>query len=365
MTVAMTVAMAATGTVAGSALVAGPGFHDPLETAATTLTGAAQASTEPFISVATMGTRQIAVGLRGVIVLADDATGAATSAWRQAPVPVQSDLVSVQLLDDRQAWASGHDGVILHSGDGGETWRKQLDRGICKQTLAAAYEQRIAGGEAAMSRYLAQVKLNTDGDVSLPFLGVWFDDAKSGYAVGPFGMIVASRDGGDSWSPWLDHIDNDEFLNLNSIRGIAGEVYIAGEHGMVYRLDRPRQRFVAMATGYKGSFFDITGTSRYLLAFGLRGAAYRSTDGGASWAAVKSGVERSITAGVVLDAGRRVVLLTETGQAVQSTDDGATFRPTALPRLPPVYAASADGADGIVVAGILGVQRHALGAMPR
>ncbi len=329
------------------------GFLDPLEAPAAELKGALSARTEVLLGVSSVGRHAVAVGLRGVVVYSDDTA----STWRQARVPAQVDLASVQVLDDRLAWASGHDSVILHSDDGGATWHKQFDRNQAKTVLVAAYQQRInAGqGQGELQRYLDQVKLNTDGDVSLPFLGVWFDDALHGWAVGSFGMLVATTDGGTTWTPWLDRIDNEQFLNLNSIRGIAGEVYIAGEHGMVWRLDRPHQRFVALPTGYAGSFFDIIGSSRSLLAFGLRGAAYRSDDAGRSWRVGKTGTERSLTAGAVLEDGRRTLLFNEAGQVLQSTDDGLTFKLLDLPRRAPVYGAALAAGGLLTTVGFAGL----------
>lgn len=331
-------------------------FRDPLDTPAVQMKGADRAGHEPLIAVAASATRTIGVGLRGMIIYSN--TG--TPEWRQAAVPVQTDLVAVQLLDDRLAWASGHDSTILHSEDGGASWSKQFDRNGARQVLSSNYQQRVGAGETGMQKYLDQVKLNTEGDVSLPYLGVRFEDSNNGYAVGAFGMIIATNDGGRTWLPWLDRIDNDEFLNLNAIRGINGETYIAGERGMVYRLDRKAQRFIGTSTGYKGSFFDIVGTPHALVAFGLRGVAYRSTDGGVTWQAAKTGVERTITAGGIFDDGRRIVLLTETGEAIQSTDDGATFKPADLPRLKPVSGAATTGQTSLVTAGLLGVQVQTL-----
>ena len=345
----------AIGTLAAASADSVPAFHDPLDTPALLLQGAAPASAEPLIAISTTHARTIAVGLRGIAIYSDT-----DGRWRQADVPVQSDLVAVQMLDGTQAWAAGHDAVILRSDDGGASWRKAFDRTASKQTLAAYYEKRVAAGETAMQTYLKQVRLNTDGDVSLPYLGIWFDDRNVGFAVGSFGMIIATRDGGKTWTPWLDRIDNDDFLNLNNIRGIDGEVYVVGERGRVYHLDRQQQRFAAAETGYKGTFFDIVGTRRALIAFGLRGAAYRSIDGGVSWHAAKTGVERAITAGAVFDGGRRIVLFTETGQAIQSTDDGQSFRPLQLPDALPVYAAGADPRGRVVLAGYAGVQVHPL-----
>lgn len=333
-----------------------PSFRDPLLSVAQPLTGALRPGAEPLIGAANAGSRTVAVGLRGLVAYAGEG-----EIWKQAAVPVQTDLVGVQMLNDRLAWAVGHDSVILRSHDGARTWDKQFDRTAAKASLPAHYQQRLAAGEEAVQKYIDQIKLNTDGDVSLPFLGVWFDDEKTGFAVGAFGMIVASTDGGQTWTPWLDRIENDGFLNLNSIRGILGQVYIAGEQGMVYRLDRERQRFVRMPTGHKGSLFDIVGNEHCLIAFGLRGAAYRSTDGGANWHAIDTGVERSITAGVVLENGRRIVLFTETGQAIQSLDNGSTFAP-AFTQTAPVYGATASGDATYATVGYAGAQVHSLKA---
>jgi photosystem II stability/assembly factor-like uncharacterized protein len=204
------------------------------------------------------------------------------------------------------------------------------------------------------------LKLNTDGDVSLPFLGVWFIDDLNGFAVGSFGMIVATHDGGKSWAPWLHQIDNPEFLNLNSIRGIGGEVYITGEKGFVYKLDRGAQRFTASSTGYRGTLFDIVGTGRFLIAFGLRGAAYRSADAGASWTRIPTGTEANFTAGAVLDEGKRVVLLSDAGQALLSEDEGKTFHPAALRRRMPVYGAVEAARGTLATVGYAGVDMTGL-----
>src|SRR5439155_13096418 len=56
-------------------------------------------------SVTRAGDRLIAVGQRGHIVVSTD-NGAT---WKQAAVPVSSDLNSVFFIDDKQGWVVGHD----------------------------------------------------------------------------------------------------------------------------------------------------------------------------------------------------------------------------------------------------------------
>jgi len=329
-------------------------FRDPLTTPSATMHGALRPERETLIGIAQANGHAIAVGLRGLVVHSEDG-----SLWRQARVPLQADLVAVHMLDERRAWASGHDATILFSDDGGATWQKQFDRHDARQLFPSYYARRVAAGNAEMRRFQEQADLNTAGAVSLPFLGVLFDDANTGFAVGSFGMIMASKDGGRTWMPWLDRIDNDGFLNLNSIRKIHGQVYITGEQGMVYRLDRRQNRFMRFSTGYHGTFFDIVGNARCLIAFGLRGTAYRSIDQGASWQAIDTGTERTIAAGAVVDEGRRILLFPETGQVIQSRDDGASFE--AVPRQPAlqVYGASSMGSGAYLIVGRDGVQAHA------
>lgn len=75
-------------------------------------------------AVVLAGTRLVAVGERGVVLLSDD-NG---RSWRQAgSVPVSVALTDVHFVSATHGWAVGHSGVVLHSDDGGETWMRQLD----------------------------------------------------------------------------------------------------------------------------------------------------------------------------------------------------------------------------------------------
>lgn len=278
-----------------------PVFADPLDTPAAAIGDAGKAATT---ALAQAGERIIAVGLRGAIFASEDQG----RSWKQIASPVGSDLTAVMFPTPQQGWIVGHEGVVLHSGDGGLSWRKQLDGRIAATTLVAHYQQRIAAGETGLDHPLRALQQNYAAGPAYPYLDVWFDNEREGWAVGSFGLLIATRDGGDSWQPWLDHIDNGNQYNLNAIRKIGAELYIAGERGLVFRLNRATQRFDSVATDYKGSFFGIAGTADALLAFGLRGSAYRSGDRGVSWTRVEmpSGVE--LTAGALLpDDGRMVV----------------------------------------------------------
>jgi photosystem II stability/assembly factor-like uncharacterized protein len=224
--------------------------------------------------------------------------------------------------------------------------------------LTSDYKSRVAKGEAGLKASLDQVELNTKDGPTLPFLSVLFENENVGYAVGSFGMLVRTEDGGKSWHPWLDHIDNGSFLNLNDIREVSGGIYIVGEQGSVFRLDRNLNRFVSIATSYKGSFFRIVGNDRFLLVVGLNGTAYRSVDSGASWKSVPTGATTSLTSASLSSDGAMLLLTSEGGGLLCSKDDGNSFKDLHA-EMPMLYAdALASNGDWFVLAGYQGVARQ-------
>jgi photosystem II stability/assembly factor-like uncharacterized protein len=326
-------------------------FDDPLATAAERLGGVATPERQPIVAVARAGARVVGVGLRGLVIVSDDGG----MRWRQATVPVQSDLVAVSFPSPATGWAAGHEGVILRTDDGGETWQKQLDGVSAPAALVAHYQRRIDAGESSLAPYLEQVRLNTRTGPSLPYLDVVFEDSRRGWAVGAFGTIVRTEDAGRTWVPWLEHVDNDRFLNLNAATRIGADVFLAGEGGMVYVLDRGADRFVARPTGYQGSFFGILGTGDVLVVYGLRGTVYRSEDAGRSWQRVPTEVTANLTGGAVGADGKTIVLVSDGGLAISSHDAGRTFR-RLEPLRPMLFTgAVAVGDARLVVAGVQGV----------
>ncbi|MGF6601319.1 photosystem II stability/assembly factor-like uncharacterized protein [Paraburkholderia sp. GAS448] len=333
-------------------------FKDPLVTPADVRASVTvNLSAQPILALAKVneGSREriIAAGLHGVILFSDDGG----THWRQGLVPVQSDLVSLSFVSPKQGWAVGHEGVILHTDDGGQTWKKQFDGEVAQDTLVSSYKTRIANGEKGLQPYLDEVELNTKSGPTWPFLSVYFESDQIGYAVGSFGMLVRTVDGGKTWQPWLDHIDNANFLHLSDIRKIGHDIYIAGEQGTVYRLDREQQRFIAISPGYKGSFFHIVGNERFLLAIGLNGTAFRSVDGGQKWEAVNTGVRTNLTSAALSVDDKVVVLTGESGQVIYSTDDARTFGPLHVDK-PMLFADVVAGSgDWFVFAGYQGIER--------
>jgi len=308
------------------------------------------------MAITRAGERLVAVGPRGLIVGSDDHG----KTWSQAKVPVQSDLLSVHFPTALDGWAAGHDGVILHTADGGKSWVKQLDGRVAGDTFKAYYSKNAAGPVATAA--LAQLEQNYKAGAALPFLDIWFESAETGFAVGSFGMVVATTDGGKTWEPWLDRIDNSQSLNLNAVRGIAGDIYIVGEHGQVYRLDRAQRRFTKTDTGYNGSFFGITGNGETLLAYGLRGTAYRTAKSGTGgfdhWEVVSMPNEQTISDGVTTRGG--FILVNGAGQFLIGDAAAKDFRVQAAAKPMRMTGLVALDDTTVVVTGLDGVRTESV-----
>jgi photosystem II stability/assembly factor-like uncharacterized protein len=216
-----------------------------------------------LLDVARAGNRIVAVGEGGTVALSDDDG----KTFRRAhSVPVQAALTSVHFVDDRNGWAVGHWGVILHTTDGGETWSLQAE-------------------DLAHDR---------------PLYSVWFKDAQTGVAVGLWSKVLRTTDGGKSWNPvQLEPPEAGAKADRNLFHLFAdgeGRLYATAEAGWVLRSDDAGATWHYMKTGYAGSLWTgIALRNGTLLVGGLRGTMLRSSDHGATWSQIEQPIHRSIT----------------------------------------------------------------------
>ncbi|OYO26326.1 hypothetical protein CD932_24085 [Janthinobacterium sp. PC23-8] len=337
--------------------VAGPcaAFEDRLDVPAA---ASALAPKKQLNAIVLAGTRLVAVGQRGHILLSDDGG----VHWLQAKVPVSVDLTAVCFPTPTQGWAVGHDGVILVSKDSGATWTRQFDARMAMASVtayyAAASQAQLGVDAQAWQRQRADAEHFVSDGADKSFLDVWFDDAQTGYAVGLFNQIFHTSDGGLHWSPWMHSTDNPQALNFYAVRRIGGQLFLGGEQGMVLRFDPAARRFRRLAVDYKGTLFGLAGTGKVLLAFGLRGTLLRSQDGGERWEAVPSNVVGALV-GATATADGRIVVVSQRGEMLVSSD-GRQFERLVTPASLPTSALVATGANELVVVGAGGVRTERL-----
>lgn len=311
------------------------------------------ASHAVLLDVAKAGSGLVAVGERGIIVRSDD--GGRT--WKQGRVPVSDSLTAVQFPTEKQGWAVGHSGVVLHSADGGATWTRQLDGKIAAQ-LALQSSQALAEKkgpkDAAAAKRVADAQRLVDDGPDKPFLDLSFENDKAGIVVGAYGMIFHTEDGGQTWTSWMDRLDNPKGLHIYSIARAGQTIYLAGEQGTFFRSLDGGNTFTRIETPYKGTYFcvSVTGDGELVLA-GMRGNAYRSSDQGKTFQQIPVPIPVNFSAVTPFPDGA-LLFANQAGQFLISHDQGKTVEVLPVPPMPPTAAMVPFGDGMLMTVGVAG-----------
>jgi photosystem II stability/assembly factor-like uncharacterized protein len=156
---------------------------------------------------------------------------------------------------------------------------------------------------------------------------VWFENEQHGIAVGAYGLIQETRDGGATWQE--RRISADE-LHLYTITVAKdGGLFAVGEAGGIFRSPDRGVTWKALQSPYNGTFFGALALKDGgLLVFGLRGNLFRSDDSGGTWVQLQTGTEASLL-GATQRADGSVVVVGLSG-TVLTSPDGKTFTRTTL-----------------------------------
>jgi photosystem II stability/assembly factor-like uncharacterized protein len=315
-------------------------------------TEVARPDSKQLLDIVSLDQRLLAVGESGLVIYSDDGG----LSWLQASVPVSTTLTAVSFIGDKTGWAVGHSGVILHTTDGGASWQLQFDGNKAnRQYLEFTRQREIQLRQQLSSKDMQQlddvqredleyaledaVYAIEDAEAAIgkgpadPLLDVLFLDADNGFAVGSYGMLYQTNDGGVNWEFSGTNIDNADRYHYNSMAlDKDGTLYLSGEAGLLYRSTDRGASWQRIEGVYDGSLFGVVTTSEYVITFGLRGNIFRSDDQGQSWSPVESSNTYSLYGGAVL-AGEVIALVGAGGTVLISRDGGVTFATSTLSSL--------------------------------
>ncbi|MFK4754070.1 MULTISPECIES: WD40/YVTN/BNR-like repeat-containing protein [Oceanospirillaceae] len=313
---------------------------------------AAHASHAAMLAVAQAGQRLVSVGEHGLILFSEDQG----QTWQQAKVPVSVTLTAVSFANALQGWAAGHYGLILHTEDGGQSWTVQMDGQRAANLVLKEAEVRAEGtDDRQLKRALFSAKRLVADGPDKPFLDIHFRNAREGLAVGAYGLILATVDGGNRWMPLNYNMANSGERHLYSIAEANGYLYIAGEEGLLFRSQPGNDwHFDRLKTPYDGSFFTLSAAGEQLVAAGLKGNAFRSLDGGDSWQTLDLPSDASVVDSI-LGANGDLLLVNQAGQLLQGNVATAAVR--VLPSQP-VAAPTAvlrTGQNSLLLSGLRGL----------
>lgn len=323
---------------------------------------ASRAAQAPLMDIYTNEQRLVAVGARGHILYSDDQG----QNWALAQSTTEATLTSVHFVDQNTGWAAGHEGVIVKTLDGGETWfpilRGDQANDLAVSSIENALSQGLIADKDAVNFMLDDARLFAEEGATRPFLDIWFKDRQTGFAVGAYGMIFKTEDGGDHWRSLLLNINNPNLLHFNSIASIGDQLYLAGEAGTLFISSDEGESWQSLDSPYDGSFYGVVSlgekqgqTQRSVLAYGLRGHVYVQHSSQSHWQKLELPINASLFGAFQQPTGG-VILLGEGGSLIQISATGEIQQVRKAPSKASLLAAVAVGHDQLAVVGIRGVE---------
>ncbi|MCD6675211.1 MAG: YCF48-related protein [Burkholderiaceae bacterium] len=307
-----------------------------------------------MLAVAQAGSRLVAVGERGIVLLSDDQG----RQWRQAITPVSTTLTGVHFPTASDGWVVGHSGVVLHSADGGQTWIKQLD-GVQAASATLSALQAIDPGDSRFnSAAIKGAELLVADGPDKPLLDVHFWNTYRGIVVGAYGLALETDDGGRTWRSLGPRIPNPQGRHLYRVvtRGI--QTWLIGEQGAIFRSRDGNDAYAEVPIPYEGTLFGMIaiGDDDWLV-YGLRGNAFRTSDAGRAWVKVPNEQPETLTNAARLADGR-LVMVDQAGRFLVSLDERSmqfASQPTAS--IPPINAVVQTSDGSIVFSTVRGMVR--------
>ncbi|MDI3259006.1 MAG: YCF48-related protein [Sinobacteraceae bacterium] len=275
-----------------------------------------------LLGIANTGKHLVAVGGYGDIIISEDGIR-----WTQVHSPVDITLTSISFANENCGWVVGHDAAILHTVDGGYVWTVQ----------------------------------NYQPQTNTPLFSVLAIDEQHALAVGAFGTLKITDDGGQHWQDVNDNSITVNKLHLNAVTRLRnGDLFVVGERGIA-AISNDGRTWNKLPSPYDGSFFGVLPWGeRGVVAFGLRGNIYAMTDArSGNWVKISSPATSSLFGGLATTKGD-AVLVGSDGNLIALDSLGRTGRIASAQHTQgqALTFASVAGHDGkLILVGTAGVTR--------
>ena len=244
-------------------------------------------------------------------------------------------LLSVARAGERTV-AVGDHGVVLLSDDHGGHFRQATSEPLATPLTGVSFVDARQGW--AVGHWGAILATTDGGDTwqvqrlssaeDRPLFAVHFFNPQQGVAVGLWSLVLTTDDGGKHWTEQrLEAPPGSKRADLNLMGLFAdgeGCLYATAERGQLLRSDDQGKHWRYVDTGYSGTLWTgaVLGDGS-LLVGGQRGTLLHGSADGARWQRVSLQSKSSVTAIDV--SGQTVIAVGLDGLIVRSDDGGQSF----------------------------------------
>ena len=280
------------------------------------------------------------------------------------------------LSDSKRVWAVGDGGLIVHSDDGGRTWRQQRPRvepdpagaragasSLLPISSAHAADAKSAAQQPMQQQPMQQQQVQQQQVQQQPLQlekgnydsEVTDDTAPAGKSPSPPTSNNAEQpaQGAPAEAPPAPPVDSAS-ADLTAVFFVdAQRGWAVGEDGTLIATTDGGASWQPQASGTQAWLESITFTAdgQRGWAVGWDGTVIATTDGGATWQPQSSGTQASLLSITVTADGQRGWAVGGYGTVIVTTDGGATWQPQASGTRAPLNSitVTADGQRGWAV----------------
>jgi len=254
---------------------------------------------------------------------------AAVSSVKPPEIERRDRFLGVAMPSDKVIWATGSNGKVIRSEDGGQKWAAQPAPTVENLQGIAAWDANAAvgvGGNGVVIRTDDAGKTWTEAvapksEVANKLLTVRAYDKGVAWAVGELGAVLKTSDFGRSWVRALPEKDQ----AWNDICFVGSHGVLVGEFGQTMTTDDGGTTWQPAKSGIQSSLMSV-----YLrdeangVAVGLSGVILVTHDGGLQWSAVER-LTREHLNNVIWD-GAQWVAVGDKGVIVTGDKDGRLWK---------------------------------------
>jgi photosystem II stability/assembly factor-like uncharacterized protein len=222
--------------------------------------------------------------------------------WVRQDAGTKRPFLAMSCIDAKTAWIAGKEGIVYATKDGGDSWtalKTNSNRHVFTIDFANAQRGHAAGDYGTMVHtedggatwtamrvpetvVLPDSALDTGvepGDVNL--YSISYGDADHVWAVGEFGIVIASSDGGVTWQQQHTPVEN----TLFGVRFIdAKRGWAVGVDSLILRTEDGGATWtVQHAPTSQRSLYDVAVRGQNGWIVGDAGTVFKTSDGGATW----------------------------------------------------------------------------------
>jgi photosystem II stability/assembly factor-like uncharacterized protein len=234
---------------------------------------------DQFQAAATLGQHIVVVGGRGAIVMSDDGG----TSWERETLPGEPALIDVTTCGESGFAALDINRSVWMMDAAGGGWTKSvIETPETPLTLDCTDDGTlwVAGSFSTLwtstdrGQRWRETSLNDD----LMFTAIQFLDANNGYALGEFGTVARTQDGGDTWD-MLEPLPN-EFYPLAAKFASLERGWVTGLNGAVLYTHDAGASWTRATTPVTAPLYGLVVAGSQVYATGDHGSLIVSQDGG-------------------------------------------------------------------------------------